>query len=171
MDDALLTAKPKVAEARHCAKALLKASGVKDAPVILNEVIKSLKSEFNLTVRGTKEHFPPEIFAITYTDEDGTIIGYNENTTVTRQRFSVAHEIGHLKMGHTHGQSSIDLDSKDGDEVEANAFATELLMPQAFLTRDIKAGMKDPEALAKAYKVSPEAMWWRLMSTGLIKKL
>ncbi|OYX39801.1 hypothetical protein B7Z00_00040 [Candidatus Saccharibacteria bacterium 32-50-10] len=172
MDEAvLLRNKPKLAEARHNAKALLKTCGVSQPPVMLNEVVKQLKTEFILTVRGTKDHFPPEIFAITYTDESGTIIGYNENASVTRQRFSVAHEIGHLKMGHTHGQSSIDLDSSDNDEMEANAFAVELLMPQAVLAKDIKNGIKNPEELARRYQVSPEAMWWRLSKTGLINKL
>lgn len=167
----LLRNKPKLAEARHAAKALLKACSITQAPVVLNDVVSQLKTEFVLTIRGTKEHLPPEVFAITHTDNDGTIIGYNENATVTRQRFSVAHEFGHLKMGHTHGRSSIDLDSADNDEMEANAFAAELLMPQLMLAADIKRGNKNPEALAKKYQVSIDAMWWRLSKTGLINKL
>ena len=74
-------------------------------------------------------------------------------------------------MGHTHGRSSIDLDSADNDEMEANAFAAELLMPQLMLAADIKRGNKNPEALAKKYQVSIDAMWWRLSKTGLINKL
>lgn len=170
-EETLLRNKPKLAEARHNAKALLEACGLQEAPIVLNQVVKRLQTEFVLTVRGTKEHLPPEVFAITHTDDDGTIIGYNENATVTRQRFSVAHEIGHLKMGHTHGQSSIDLDSTDNDEMEANTFAAELLIPQAMLAKDIKNGIRDPEILAKRYQVSSDAMWWRLSKTGLMNKL
>lgn len=169
-EETALASKAKVAEARHAAKKLLKQCPG-NPHTVLNEVIKLVKNDFVLTVKGTKEHLPKDVYAITHTDSQGTIIGYNENASVTRQRFSVAHELGHLHMGHLHGQSSIDLDSKDNDEIEANAFATELLMPQAPLTKDIKSGIKDPETLAKRYQVSPEAMWWRLSKTGLINKL
>lgn len=171
MDEELaLRNKAKVADARHCAKHLLKQCPGNPHTVI-NDVVKAIQADFNLIVRGTKEHLPSDVYAITHKDDECTIIGYNENASVTRQRFSVAHEIGHLFMGHLHGRSSIDLDTKDNDEIEANAFAVELLMPQASLTKDIKGGIKKPEDLAKRYQVSPEAMWWRLSKTGLINKL
>jgi Zn-dependent peptidase ImmA (M78 family) len=160
----------RIPESRHAAKALLKAASVTDGPVILNKLIAHVSPTFNLKVRGTKD-LPKGVDAILYRDESVSIIGYDENVARVRQKFSVAHELGHLHMGHVHGQSSIDLDSTDFDEVEANQFAANLLMPQTFLASDIKAGMRDVQALAKKYVVSEEAMWWQLSKTGLINKL
>ncbi len=169
-EEQALRNKPKLPEARHCAKKLLKSCPGKPHTV-LNDVVVLLKNDFTLIVRGTKEHLPPDVYAITHRDGDCTIIGYNENASITRQRFSVAHEIGHLLMGHLHGRSSIELDTQDNDEMEANAFAAELLMPRASLAKDIKAGIKQPDVLAKKYQVSSDAMWWQLSKTGLMNLL
>lgn len=51
---------------------------------------------------------------------------YNENPPVSRQRFTVAHELGHLLLEH-HSQGS-------RQEEEADFFASVLLMPDAVLT-------------------------------------
>jgi Zn-dependent peptidase ImmA (M78 family) len=173
MDEELLTIsnKAKVAEARHAAKALLKLANVKCAPVKISELINFVPKDFNLVVRGTKEHLPNGVDAFTHKEPTLTIIGYNQNVAVVRQKFSIAHELGHLYMGHLHGQSSIDLDTNDHDEIEANQFAAHLIMPTLMLKKDIKAGNKSVERLAKLYVVSEEAMWWQLSKSGLIKLL
>lgn len=170
-DQTLLANKARVTEARHQALALLKAAGVKSAPVKLREVIKHVPSSHNLVVRGTKEHLPSGVYAMTYKDSGMTLIGYNENASVNRQKFSVAHELGHLYMGHLHGQSSIDLNSSDYDEIEANQFAASLIMPPHLIKQSIKSGIKDVEELARLYEVSSEAMWWQFTKNGLLKLL
>ncbi len=160
----------RIKEARHAAKALLKASKSEHAPVIIRDVCANVSPIFNLVVQGT-DTLPSGVDAILHRSSDICIIGYDTRVAVARQRFSVAHELGHLHMGHVHGKSSIDLNSGDYDEVEANAFAAELLMPRTFLAADIKSGFKDVTALAKKYQVSEEAMWWRLSKCGLLGKL
>src|SRR4029450_7573824 len=55
---------------------------------------------------------------------------------VTRQRFSLAHEFGHFRMGHdgvVDRQVSINGYDHDPCEVEANAFAAEFLVPRTAL--------------------------------------
>ena len=170
-EETLLANKARTAEARHLASALLKEAGIAQGPVRLGEIIKHVPKFHNLIVRGTKDHLPSGVYAMTYKEQGMTLIGYNENTSRTRQKFSVAHELGHLYMGHLHGQSSIDLNSADNDEIEANQFAAHLIMPPAFIKASIKAGMKDVEALAAHYEVSSEAMWWQFTKNGLLKLL
>lgn len=170
-DEALLTNTARTAEARHQAKSLLKIAGITSGPVKLAEIIKHVPASHNLIVRGTKDHLPSGVYAMTYKEAGMTLIGYNENATVNRQKFSVAHELGHLFMGHLHGQSSIDLNSTDNDEIEANQFAAALIMPPSFIKKSIKNGAKDVEKLARLYEVSSEAMWWQFTKNGLLKHL
>lgn len=170
-DQTLLVNKARIAEAHHQAQSLLKTAGIKSAPVRLNEIIKHVPAHHNLIVRGTKEHLPTGVYAMTYRESGMTLIGYNENASVNRQKFSVAHELGHLYMGHLHGQSSIDLNSSDNDEIEANQFAASLIMPPSLIKQSIKSGVKDVEELAKLYEVSTEAMWWQFTKNGLLKLL
>lgn len=175
MDDeaAIVNSGPRVAEARHAAKALLRSSKIKDAPVMLNTVIKLVPSSYKLVVRGTKnpEYIPTGCDAFTYRDNSMTAIGYDARVAPVRQKFSVAHELGHLYMGHVHGGSSIDLDSTNNDEIEANKFAAQLIMPPEMLRKDIKSGIKEVKDLAKRYVVSEEALWWQITNSGLLKLL
>lgn len=117
--------------------------------------------------------------------EDGkVIIGVNALDPPTRQRFTIAHELGHLEL---HAGKEIHLDKlklmRDGkssqavsrSEIEANAFAAELLMPQVFLKEDLKAnagvdyGDDDfLRKLAKRYDVSLQAMLFRLVNLGFV---
>lgn len=171
MDETELTSNsPKLAGARHAALGLIKASKIKTAPVMLNETLPYVRKVFDVSVMGaTEEQIGSKIDAVTKRDGTEIYILYNNSKHIHRQRFSFAHELGHLHLGHVHGGSSIDLNSKNFDEVEANQFAAHLLMPPAFLRADIKAGLKDAAGLAKKYNVSEEAIWWQIQRLGLWK--
>jgi Zn-dependent peptidase ImmA (M78 family) len=87
----------------------------------------------------------------------------------TRRRFTMAHELGHHVLEHRdRTDRSID-DLYDPVEVQANAFAAELLMPASGLkqARSI-ATREDVAELAGQYLVSGKAMIVRLHSLGLI---
>ena len=68
-----------------------------------------------------------------------TIIGVNTRTSRKRQRFTIAHEIGHVVLHESPliVDHSVRIDWRDGvsslgtqkQEIEANAFAAALLMP------------------------------------------
>jgi hypothetical protein len=62
-------------------------------------------------------------------DDDGWLIEVNCDRSLTSQRFSVGHELGHRKMGHL----GCGTDAKQ--EREANLFAAELLIPLALLKK------------------------------------
>ncbi len=95
-----------------------------------------------------------------------------------RQRFTVAHELGHYVLhrdGHPEGMFDDDLNflRTDGNiagdkeqEKEANLFAAELLMPENAV-RTAYESVKDISALARLFAVSQEAMGYRVLNLGL----
>lgn len=113
------------------------------------------------------------------------VIGVNSNHAPNRKRFTIAHELGHLLL---HSKSGVHVDQAivmmrdsrasagvDEDEIEANRFAAELLMPRDFVEADLEAlgpiHADDERAianLAKKYRVSPQAMAIRLSSLHLV---
>lgn len=114
------------------------------------------------------------------------VIGVNRNHHPNRRRFTVAHEVGHYLM-HT-GESQVFIEnlslyrdelSKSGTdvrEIEANAFAAELLMPSNALRKAVGAQMIDAfydetiiRQLALEFGVSAQAMTVRLSKLNLIK--
>lgn len=158
---------PKLKEARHTDTAVLKSLKTTEPPVSLNAIYQHTKKTVNLKIHGTDE-LSEKVDAVTNRSGDQVFILYNRSKSVNRQRFSVAHELGHLQLGHVHGSSSIDLGSENFDEIEANHFAAYLLMSPTMLKKDIKAGIKDIKDLAKRYQVSEEAMWWQIDKAGLL---
>lgn len=169
MELELLQSEPKLKEARHKAKAILKTANIVSPAVNLNTIYHLAQRDFNLIIQGANATvLPTNVDGITKRDGDEVFILYNESVSVARQRFTVAHELGHLYLGHVHGGSSIDLGTKNFDEIEANQFAAHLLIPPLFLRKDIKAGQKDPKELAKIYQVSEQALWWQIDKAGLL---
>jgi|SRR5579885_229560 Zn-dependent peptidase ImmA (M78 family) len=119
--------------------------------------------------------------ALVRTDGE-TFIGVNSQHHPNRQRFTVAHELAHFflhKGMRLHIDKNIWVNWRDDEsskavrweEIQANQFAAELLMPTAFLMRDLnKIGRLDDDRLvqflARKYRVSPQAMDIRLNSLG-----
>jgi len=161
--------KPKVGSARKVARQLLKDVGVSKLPIMINDIINQIKKSSDLSVYPWA--FVDDTDGIQVTHGDSASIGYNQAQHRHRQRFTVAHEIGHFMMGHTNGNSGFDLESKKPEEIEANQFAAELLMPLAFLNKEIKNGNKNVKKLAQVFDVSEESVWWRLRECNLISKL
>src|SRR5207247_2355913 len=104
------------------------------------------------------------------------IIGANRLQHPNRQRFTIAHELGHLLL---HSGDDVHVDKTflvkkrdetstkgvDLEEMEANLFAAELLMPLHFLDEELKrVGALDLlhdekiAQLAQLYRVSNQAM-------------
>lgn len=89
-----------------------------------------------------------------------------------RQRFTVAHELGHLAMGHlTNADGKLIEDEArqrssawDIQERDANAFAADLLMPYALLRDAIGAGIQDIDKLSLLFGVSSQAMRIRIIN-------
>jgi Zn-dependent peptidase ImmA (M78 family) len=106
------------------------------------------------------------------------VIWVNRDQARTRQRFTLAHELGHHLLRHadtfhldlggdlapnaTGGHPNYDWRA----ERAANEFAASLLMP-ASMVRRAAATATDVAALASQFKVSPAAMGFRLTALNI----
>lgn len=107
--------------------------------------------------------------------DDGPVIAFNGSHPAERQRFTVAHELGHLLLGHLktfHVDLSAPIDSHKrpgysrSHERGANEFAANLLMPEAWVRERIDG--EPLEVLAsRTFEVSELAFGYRLMNLGI----
>ena len=164
---------------RKKVKQLLEELGVHDPPVPVRKVARQCDARIVL-VPGEEDK---DLSGFLYRGSDHSIIGVNKDHVPVRQRFTIAHEIGHLLL-HEHDQvhvdrrfrvrlrSDISSQGTDRDEMEANRFAAELLMPLKMLQADVQSlefDLTDDDALwalAKRYGVSTQAMTYRLNTFG-----
>jgi Zn-dependent peptidase ImmA (M78 family)/transcriptional regulator with XRE-family HTH domain len=109
-------------------------------------------------------------------------IHINSDKPRVRRRFTIAHELGHLALGHlVGGQVIVDetVQGKSPQEQEANAFAAGLLMPAEGVrgaVRRLKVRLGDPPNpldwivwLVASFGVSEQAAAYRLANLRLIK--
>ncbi len=102
---------------------------------------------------------------------DGPAIEYNRSESLVRQRFTVAHELGHYALGHKSSPrdtpANFNTAVADNAERQANQFAAELLMPAREVRIVITSGrFADVRELAQAFGVSQTAMAWRMKDLG-----
>jgi Zn-dependent peptidase ImmA (M78 family) len=152
---------------------LLKDNGVVRSPVPVERIAQNLRIEVRF------EAAEEDLSGALIREPKGrVVIGVNSAHHPNRQRFTIAHEIGHFilhKGMNLHVDEDFRINLRDGstndEEIDANAFAAELLMPTAFIGRDIqKLGPIDQQALeklARRYQVSSRAMEIRLTNLGL----
>lgn len=140
------------------------------------------------------ETLQKETSAVLVRQPDGTrVIGVNALHAPTRQRFSLAHELGHAVLhfepeAPEFSEAVVDRPLqvlfRDGlasagtnkVEIDANAFAAELLMPQGLtqqafrdaLSRHPRDTDRAIRELARDFDVSPQAMTYRLVNLHLI---
>lgn len=167
------------------AVALLRKYGIDEPPVPVEDIATG---EGALIVRN---HFDGTESGFTLRDGKRIIIGINTRTSRKRQRFSVAHELGHVLL-HPLSQLIVDhavrIDWRDdvsalgtdAQEIQANAFGAALLMPKDMVIeaakrcvarfRDINATPSRDDLiseLARDFDVSNDAMGFRLINLGL----
>lgn len=101
------------------------------------------------------------------------LITVNANHHENRQRFTIAHELGHYFLRHGNKHDTFETMYRDGhlnaEEMEANTFAAELLMPSNAIKHCVfEENMTNIETLAEKFWVSNQAMLIRLNHLGLI---
>ncbi len=145
--------------------------------------VKRIAERLNISI--TYEPYNGDLSGMLYREGTKAIIGVNATHPSTRQRFTIAHEIGHFLL---HGERSMFVDKSvvfrdrssslgtDVEEIEANQFAAALLMPEALVLREVKAlassgksrnGDRLVKQLAKTFDVSPQSMQFRLANLGV----
>lgn len=110
------------------------------------------------------------------------IIAVNTSHHPNRQRFTVAHELGHYFLHEgleEHVDQNFRIAWRNADsskavnwlEIQANRFAAELLIPTEFLMQDLdslrRIDKRTVALLASSYEVSPESMKIRLTNLGV----
>jgi Zn-dependent peptidase ImmA (M78 family) len=141
---------------RFSADQLLRYLGVMTPPVNVHWVATSV-GVIILPFEPTS-HLSGEL---TVTDRHATIF-VSATTGQLHQRFTISHEMGHLFR---HGGQKAFRDTTFAgtkEEIEANRFAADLLMPMWMV--DVAAGQfgTDPTQLASVFQVSTAAMRIRL---------
>jgi Zn-dependent peptidase ImmA (M78 family) len=147
---------------------------------LANDITKDFTKPADIKVVEIAKSFVSSVQWVDFNEIDGVLvringqphIGVNKNLTFTRKRFTVAHELGHFLM---HEGSRIDdynLSHKH-IEIEANIFASELLMPEKLVTKTFKQLQTFvPKSLickemAWIYKVSCAAMTYKISELKL----
>ncbi len=157
--------KPRIKLARDKARKILDHCKISSYPILLKDISSGIEG---LLIDG--KEFEDGISGVHLMHKGTIFIAYNKNHPKVRNRFTVAHELGHALMGHTLDSSPVHLNSKDFRETEANQFAAELLVPLKMLKKAIKKS-RTVEKLSFDFWVSKEAMGWRVMETGLFTSL
>lgn len=153
------------------AKSLLKKAGVSEAPIRIRDVIPIVINDYPGIKFHSTNQLPSNVYALTYREADTIDIAFNNTVSLNRQKFSFAHELGHLYMGHVHGGGAIDFEDTNDIEKEANEFAAELVMPSSLLRSFVLKGDRTIKDVESLFEVSQEALWWRIMDCGLWKHL
>lgn len=168
---------------RRNAQELVEEFGADKAPIPVERIAKFLGAQIRYSPLDN------ELSGMIYIQDEIPIIGVNSLHHPNRQRFTIAHEIGHLRLhkdvisGHVHVDKQFDMPIKalmrdptaaqgtDSIEIQANQFASELLIPSKLLspylsserTIDIENDGEDFfDKLAKKFRVSRQALDFRI---------
>jgi Predicted Zn peptidase len=158
---------------RQAANEVLRKIDCTEPPVPVEQVAAVYGAELLFAPYDEKD----ELAGMLVSNGHQPIIAVNSAHHRNRQRFTIAHECGHLILGHK-GQAHLDKSfrvmrrdlnsslANNIEEVEANQFAAELLMPLRFLLRDMPSiDFESDERvldLSRKYEVSSLAMSYRI---------
>lgn len=155
---------------------ILKEENITKAPVPVEKIARLLGA----TIRYSA--LDEELSGMIYVKDDKIIIGVNAIQHPNRQRFTIAHELGHLSLHKSEINNEIHVDKKfqvlmrdtkaslgtDQIEVEANYFASALLIPNSLLRQNLENISFDIDdenfitEIARKFKVSAQAMQLKL---------
>ncbi|WP_174076720.1 ImmA/IrrE family metallo-endopeptidase [Agrobacterium tumefaciens] len=161
-------------EAHDRATELLAQFNVLSAPVPVDRIVRGM----GITVQYAP--FDGDLSGMAFVKDGKKVIGVNSLHSVTRQRFTIAHELAHFVLHLERLETKVHVDKgvlrrdtlasegTDDVEIEANTFAAEFLMPKSLLVTALAGknlDLEDDEAIAsfaKKFKVSPMALQYRL---------
>lgn len=156
---------PRVGIAREKARSIITDIGIKNPPILLGHIINFLNVNSKIIIKSWD--FPKSIDGINFLNGEKIVIGYNQNVGYFRKRFTIAHELGHFLLGHLVANHRINFEDNNLEDIEANQFAAELLIPLQFIREDFKNNQNIKELSVK-YLVSEEAMGWKLYDQKII---
>jgi Zn-dependent peptidase ImmA (M78 family) len=166
--------RPRYTRIERLVKELLVRAEITTPPVN----VKKIANMSGATVQ--YEQFGEDVSGVLIRNAGGNVIGVQKTQSQARQRFTIAHELGHLLL---HEGKPIHVDKafrvnwrrddpskpRDIEEIEANSFAAHLLMPKGLV--EVVHGSTSFELeddteigrLAAVFEVSKQAMNFRLI--------
>ncbi len=147
--------------------------------------INVLKFAELIGVKVKMNDFGDDVSGFLVTKNNQNLIGINPSESKQRQRFTIAHELGHFMLhaqnrnkdlmfiSKVHFRDNNSTTGENQKEIEANAFAAALLMPKPILQLELDNlpnNISEEEAitiLAKRFQVSSIAMTYRIERLGL----
>ena len=158
------------------AQRLLARHGIQSAPTPIDKIAKAMGAQVRYSP------FDDDLSGMIYIKDGIPIIGVNSLHHPHRQRFTIAHELGHLELHREMITSEVHVDKDfpvlmrdpksargtEKVEIEANQFAAELLMPEALIKQALESEPFDIdddspiEELAKKFRVSRQALEYRI---------
>lgn len=153
---------PNYAFARSMAKKVLKDYKLSEVPTDLSVIFK------NLGLKYIELNEADDIDgAIMEIKGKPAIAVLNKARPLQRQRFTLAHELGHIFLKHTtrdvYDPEEIRDKTKPPQEIEADTFASELLIPYEQLEK-YTADMSNIDKLASTFLVSRQAITLAIMN-------
>jgi Zn-dependent peptidase ImmA (M78 family) len=160
------------------AAALIARLKITTPPIPVHELAALLGAQI------VEERLDKDMSGLLFRQPGRIVIGLNETHPPVRQRFTIAHELGHLVL---HPGTNVFLDRRvnfrdqtsslavDRDEIQANSFAAELLMPAEMVLAECQRASNLGTLmtsgfvadLATIFDVSSEAMGHRLTNLGI----
>lgn len=120
---------------------------------------------------------PSTIAGACLSERGQNFIFLNGNDDPARQRFTLAHEYGHARLGHLNMVDTYDQlgsSTRIPVEMQANAFAAAFLAPERALRTWLQANSQEQidlaalVRLATHFGISPPAMRYRLQNAGVL---
>lgn len=170
-----------MSKSEQAALELLARLGTSTVPTPVEVIAKQLGAMI------TYEALDRDVAGVLFRDDKRTVIGVNSAHAVVRQRFTIAHELGHLQL---HKGQSLHVDrvrvnfrdvnsstARDREEISANAFAAALLMPPDRVVETVAQYLQKMPgitgdqligSMSDRFRVSHQAMEYRLKNLGFI---
>lgn len=105
-----------------------------------------------------------KIEGLTIIDKMGISISYEQDNPITKQNFTICHELGHFLLNHEGGYLAESVDDRDNSiEREANIFSAFILMPDIVLLSKIYYAYHSFLEVQQSLEVSKEALTYRLV--------
>lgn len=116
----------------HC----LLDAGITELPVSVTKIAQHF--EVNIIKNSVHPWLEPSQSGISFQAEDGTwVVVYDDSDAIGRKRFTIAHELGHILLGHPlregEQHTRVFIKERPQVETEADMFAARILSPDCVL--------------------------------------
>jgi Zn-dependent peptidase ImmA (M78 family) len=135
------------------------------APLPINDIIEEYVGDIKIM---TEPIFPDGVSAFSTKDMNiGWVVAINGKECMERQRFSAAHELGHICLLPTQPRTVFCSTNDDWVERLCNYFAGYLLMPKSLVNELYVSSIPSLSEVARKFRVSPAVAEIQLKQLGL----